>query len=172
MLSAFDLPYLIWSTQSDCFDWQIYAEGILGRKGACNKKCLVILLFPLRYSSMTEDQATISSRCRDEKMAKKMNLPFRFRKKLILRTKRLALLDNKRSTLFLNRNLSENNRSIRNFAALGRWSTAQWTPSVRCWPDLVSPQNRWYFLRTKCIYWEQSVFPENKLLFLTTKCFF
>merc|ERR1719351_560289 len=25
---------------------------------------------------MTEDQATISSRCRDEKMAKKMNLPF------------------------------------------------------------------------------------------------
>merc|ERR1719220_3163201 len=28
------------------------------------------------YSSMTEDQATISSRCRDEKMAKKMNLPF------------------------------------------------------------------------------------------------
>jgi len=28
------------------------------------------------YSSMTEDQTTISSRCRDEKMAKKMNLPF------------------------------------------------------------------------------------------------
>ena len=30
---------------------------------------------------MAEDQATISSRCRDEKMAKKMNLPFRFEKK-------------------------------------------------------------------------------------------
>ena len=29
---------------------------------------------------MAEDQATISSRCRDEKMAKKMNLPFRFEK--------------------------------------------------------------------------------------------
>jgi len=28
------------------------------------------------YSSMAEDQASISSRCRDEKMAKKMNLPF------------------------------------------------------------------------------------------------
>merc|ERR1712018_1037950 len=28
------------------------------------------------YSSMAEEQATISSRCRDEKMAKKMNLPF------------------------------------------------------------------------------------------------
>ena len=83
--------------------------------------------------------------------------------------KRLALLDNKRWKI--KKNLFENNRSICNFAALGRWSTAQWTPSVRCWPDLVSPQNRWLFLRTKCIYWEQSVFPENKLLFLTTKCF-
>ena len=29
---------------------------------------------------MAEDQASISSRCRDEKMAKKMNLPFRFEK--------------------------------------------------------------------------------------------
>ena len=52
---------------------------------------------------MTEDQATISSRCRDEKMAKKMNLPFRFRKKnSFCEQKRLALLDNKRSTLFEN----------------------------------------------------------------------
>lgn len=29
---------------------------------------------------MAEDQASISARCRDEKMAKKMNLPFRFEK--------------------------------------------------------------------------------------------
>ena len=34
----------------------------------------------IRYSSMAEEQASISSRCRDEKMAKKMNLPFRFEK--------------------------------------------------------------------------------------------
>ena len=62
---------------------------------------------------MTEDQATISSRCRDEKMAKKMNLPFRFRKKVFFRTKGPHFLKMKK-------NLFENNRSICNSAALGR----------------------------------------------------
>ena len=36
---------------------------------------------------MAEDQASISSRCRDEKMAKKMNLPFRFEKRSTVRGK-------------------------------------------------------------------------------------
>ena len=157
-------------------------DGILGTKGACNKMCLVILiaLFPLRYSSMTEDQATISSRCRDEKMAKKMNLPFRFREKTLFENKKDSpfLTTKDPNFLKMKKNLFENNRSICNFAALGRWSTAQWTPSVRCWPGLDSLQNRWYFLRTKCFFmrtkcfsWEQTSFPENLVLFLENKVF-
>ena len=106
-----------------------------------------------------------------------------------------TLFENKKDLPFLTtkdphffemiKNRFENKRSFCNFAALGRWSTAQWTPSVRCWPDLVSPRNRWYFLRTKCIYWEQSVFflktnffswqqsafPREQSLFLRTNYF-
>ena len=40
-------------------------------------QCKTLLTFlSCRYSSQHEDQQTLASRCRDEKMAKKMNLPF------------------------------------------------------------------------------------------------
>ena len=135
---------------------------------------------------MTEDQATISSRCRDEKMAKKMNLPFRFREKTLFENKKDSPFLTTKDPPFLKMKKSFWEQEI-NLQFCSTWevinSPVDTFSEMLARPGLTSEQvilpenkvlfheNKMFFLRTNFFSWEPSAFPREQSLFLRTNYF-